>query len=618
MQKIEKDGLVFEIYDSGVTVTLNRKYSAEKVTVPPEVNGVPVTDFLFFFGKSDQVNVKYISLPESVKRLVFDSYSDHNINVEIDERNPYFVTDGKAIYTNDRSELITFLAHGDEEYAIPDGCKEIGEQAFLGAKNLRRVIFPKGLDSIRRIAFKDCIGLTELELPEGLTEIGKFAFTDCTGLKKIVLPSTLEIVDRGAFSYGPFMDCNPVLTVELPQALRIIGDIAFPNDWTLILSEKNKDLILANDLILSGDGQKLLCSAKPIETDVLVIPDNVAEIPPEVFSNNQQIEKVILPKTLRKIGESAFENMQSLKEIDLENVKEIGDRAFKECKSLKKASLKCDKIGISAFYGCNSLTEAEADCEIIEDSAFRCCERLRKVILKNTRILRARSFCVAKELKEVVLPYGLEEIEDDVFSYCDIEVLTIPKTVKQIGKRIADGVKEIHIYDNIKTDIKRSDLSTYNYILYVHSAETDEIKYAVPVIEYIYDPECYNDDHDTVVNMFKDGVDFDFKRFDNFFGSISDNCALQKFNTGRLRLKYGYELNEKTRRMYEEQFVRLAPAIAEYYIDNNMIEKIYDPLLHKYLTAEHLLPLIDKSAQNNLTELTAFLMQLCHEKRNGG
>ena len=613
MQKIEKDGLIFEIYDSGVTVTINRKYSAEKVSVPPEVNGVPVTDFLFLIGRSEQVNVKYISLPESVKRLVFDSYSDHNINVEIDERNPYFVTDGKAVYTKDRSELVTFLAHGDEEYAIPDGCKEIGEQAFLGAKNLRRVIFPKGLDSIRRIAFRDCTGLTELELPEGLTEIGKFAFTDCTGLKKIVLPSTLEIVDRGAFSYEPFTECNPRLTVELPQALRIIGDIAFPNDWTLILSEKNKDLILANDLILSGDGQKLLCSAKPIETDVLVIPDNVVEIPSEVFSNNQQIEIVILPKTLRKIGESAFENMQSLKEINLENVKEIGDRAFKECKSLEKVSLKCDKIGISAFDGCNSLTEAEADCEIIEDFAFRNCGRLQKVVLKNTRILRARSFCVAKELKEIVLPYGLEEIEDDVFSYCNIEVLTIPKTVKQIGTRIADGVKEIHIYDNIKTDIRRSDLSTDSYILYVHSAETDEIKYAVPIVG-----NTGHDDHNALVDMFGSGVDYDFKRFDSYFGSISDQLAFEKFNAGRLRLKYDRELDEQTRRMYAEQLGRLAPTIAGYYILNDNIEELFDPGFCEYLDAEQMLPLIDLSARNNLTELTAFLMQLCHEKRNGG
>ena len=49
-------------------------------------------------------------------------------------------------------------------------------------------------------------------------------------------------------------------------------------------------------------------------------------------------------------------------------------------------------------------------------------------------------------------------------------------------------------------------------------------------------------------------------------------------------------------------------------IANNEIEKLFDPELHKYLSAEQLLPLIDKSAQNHLTELTAFLMQLRNEK----
>lgn len=96
--------------------------------------------------------------------------------------------------------------------------------------------------------------------------------------------------------------------------------------------EKDGFVIEIND---DGD-RKIIGLTKPVETAVLTIPDNVTEIADKVFKSIKQIEKVILPKTLYKIGKYAFYSAGSLKEINLDNVKEICDCAFFFVIHLKK------------------------------------------------------------------------------------------------------------------------------------------------------------------------------------------------------------------------------------------------------------------------------------------
>ncbi|MBO5134673.1 MAG: leucine-rich repeat protein [Bacteroidaceae bacterium] len=48
----------------------------------------------------------------------------------------------------------------------------IGAETFMGCRNLKEVIFPKGLKKIDREFFCQCIELTSIVIPEGVTEIG--------------------------------------------------------------------------------------------------------------------------------------------------------------------------------------------------------------------------------------------------------------------------------------------------------------------------------------------------------------------------------------------------------------------------------------------------------------
>lgn len=74
----------------------------------------------------------------------------------------------------------------------------------------------------------------------------------------------------------------------------------------------------------------------------------------EERKNEQQIEKVILPKTLKKIGDETFWYLTKLSKINIpEGVESIGRRAFYKCSSLKSITIPSTvkEIGILCFYG---------------------------------------------------------------------------------------------------------------------------------------------------------------------------------------------------------------------------------------------------------------------------
>ena len=78
------------------------------------------------------------------------------------------------------------------------------------------------------------------------------------------------------------------------------------------------------------------------------------------FWGCKNLQKVILPENLQKIGEYYFYHCMNLQEIIIPNsVKKIGNFAFCECKNLQKVTLSenLQEISHSAFRDCKNLRE---------------------------------------------------------------------------------------------------------------------------------------------------------------------------------------------------------------------------------------------------------------------
>lgn len=78
-------------------------------------------------------------------------------------------------------ELLKYTGK-DEDVIIPDGVKQIKEEAFSGNINLRSVTIPHGTVCIGAWAFEGCSNLKKITIPNSIKEIGSFVFLNCVNL----------------------------------------------------------------------------------------------------------------------------------------------------------------------------------------------------------------------------------------------------------------------------------------------------------------------------------------------------------------------------------------------------------------------------------------------------
>ncbi len=117
---------------------------------------------------------------------------------------------------------------------VADGVTTIGNDTFIGCKNLEEIDLPEGLTKIGNSAFSDCASLTDIEIPESVKSLGHYAFYGCTGLEEVEIPENVTSI--GNYS---FRKCSGLKSVTLPESLANIGKGAFMECSSLTDAEYN-------------------------------------------------------------------------------------------------------------------------------------------------------------------------------------------------------------------------------------------------------------------------------------------------------------------------------------------------------------------------------------------
>ncbi len=94
--------------------------------------------------------------------------------------------------------------HSLEEIVIPEGVTDIGEVAFFGCINLKKVILPQSLKTIREEAFGES-GIAEVVIPAGVELIEEKAFFSCHQLRRIEVPGEQIKINTDAFGDCPLL-----------------------------------------------------------------------------------------------------------------------------------------------------------------------------------------------------------------------------------------------------------------------------------------------------------------------------------------------------------------------------------------------------------------------------
>ncbi len=259
-------------------------------------------------------------------------------HLEIARENPYLSTDGKAIYSSDRSALLA-LAVPVTSYTVDSACVAIGRKAFGSFACLEEVNLPPSLELIGDFAFTRA-GITTFDAPPALKAIGERAFFACSALEQVTLNSGLLAIGPNAFTDTSLTELRiPATIVELGNPVAAGTGLTYSGKDASFSIQTGDALTSPASGSLSldefgglyrnaEDGVHFVRMLEPSIESYAVAQGTVA-IDADAFAKHASIEQVTLPEGLLEIGAGAFKGCRTLTQVNLPaTLHEIGDEAF--------------------------------------------------------------------------------------------------------------------------------------------------------------------------------------------------------------------------------------------------------------------------------------------------
>ncbi len=316
-----------------------------------------------------------------------------------------------------------------KELNIPKTVSYIGYSSFQDCTNLEKVTFNYNDErefklTIDPYAFAGCPKITSLELPETVTKLGQ-CFIEGTSIESITIPASVK--DSYIFSMGILANCETLKTVIFAEGATII-----PYG------------ICAADV---GYG-KGVC---PVET--IVIPDTVTQISTNAFNNCDSLKEINIPKNISKVDSYAFTNCDNLEKITFNYNDErefkltIDDYVFSGCPKITSLELPetVTTLGQCFIEGTSiesiTIPASVTDVSIHSMGILANCETLKTVIFAEGTTALPYAICAADvghgkgvcNVETVVIPDSVKKISTLAFSNCDsLREFDIPKSTEVI------------------------------------------------------------------------------------------------------------------------------------------------------------------------------------------
>lgn len=264
---------------------------------------------------------------------------------------------------------------------LPNSIKYIGGGAFSGCSRLRGIEIPEACEYIGGYAFQNT-NLKFVVMGENVSEIGSCAFENCHNLKAVYIPS-----------------------------LESWLDINFEDGWANPLN-LNAFIAYSNYYDPNNEPSKDYTSPYwKVYITELVIPEGCEKIKKYAFYGGSGIKTIKFPETLTEIEEEAFGN-NGLTSLFFGIIEDI----------YFPASLK--KIGYNGIHSCQRMH--------VKDLMSWCSIELENYTNWNGE--KWDLYLNDDLVKDLFLPEGLEVINPGIFYNCQLYSITIPSTLRSIGK----------------------------------------------------------------------------------------------------------------------------------------------------------------------------------------
>ncbi len=325
-----------------------------------------------------------INIPANVTNIGNGTFSNmHNLmNIQVDSNNTNYLSLDGILYDFNQTKLIQYpSAMADETFSIPNTVVTIEDYAFCYTKNLGSIVIPTSVTTIKKRAFFESnISSVIFETGSQLTTIEEEAFAYTEYLTHITIPESVTFIGLNAFndSTTTFIFKNltpPTLITSLVASHPIPNDLIIyvPSDALSTYTSANvwskySSYIVpmtSEGLVLTDNGGTYSVSGYTGTASHIIIPANynnnpVTEIEMSVFYTNANIQTVIIPNSIKTIGQEAFRN-SSLQTVIFESGSQlitIEDYAFLGVENLESILIPSSvtDIGNSAFKDTLSLS----------------------------------------------------------------------------------------------------------------------------------------------------------------------------------------------------------------------------------------------------------------------
>lgn len=210
----------------------------------------------------------------------------------------------------------------------------------------------------------------------------------------------------------------------------------------------------------------------------IIVPAEIDGLPVKYISDNAfyggmhwNLERVVLPRSVESIGSWAFEDCESLREINIGNVSEIGERAFFGCSALEKMNIGKNTVSIGerafggagamltldpantsfrfdggCLYSADGKTLLRVNCDVTEytppasvtvfaPGALEFSSVKSVTIPDSVKEIGAYAFYDCHGLTEMTIPASIRRIEEYTFTYCqNLVSVSLPEKLEYIGR----------------------------------------------------------------------------------------------------------------------------------------------------------------------------------------
>ena len=287
-----------------------------------------------------------------------------------------------------------------EEIILPDSVTNIETEAFAGCRALKKIQWPKNkyLD-IGAIPFRSCTSLQKIEIPSSVKSLMLFYVPD--NLKEMKIPDDIECVFP--FNYESVMDTENdygILTTLNFFEPNLTYDII--DGW--LVKKKNKTALMR---IIN-------------DTAEARIPDGIEKI--GMFAFNEKtigkrkindvtkseiipVEKVTIPKTVKKIEKGAFWYCSNLKTVIYEGKCQeltVKKGAFNKCGSFTKNEIQCldKKLGVKKRNTTSQLERWILIHKAIKSGLYPTTEKLRQLCTEANEYENVSTSSISRDLKD--------------------------------------------------------------------------------------------------------------------------------------------------------------------------------------------------------------------------